>query len=77
MERKKWIGEERFLQALNFCMLLPGPEAMQLATYCGWALHGTRGGIVAGTLFVLPAAVLLWALEPAVGAGEAPLSVVG
>ena len=63
VERKKWIGEQRFLHALNYCMLLPGPEATQLATYCGWLLHGTRGGIVAGVLFVLPSAVLLWALS--------------
>lgn len=63
VEKKRWIGEQRFLHALNFCMLLPGPEATQLATYCGWLLHGTRGGIVAGVLFVMPAAVLLWALS--------------
>jgi chromate transporter len=63
VDRKKWIGEERFLHALNFCMLLPGPEATQLATYCGWLLHGTWGGIVAGALFFLPSAVLLWALS--------------
>jgi chromate transporter len=63
VDRKKWIGEDRFLHALNFCMLLPGPEATQLATYCGWLLHGTRGGIVAGVLFVLPGAVVLWALS--------------
>ena len=63
VERKKWIGEDRFLHALNYCMLLPGPEATQLATYCGWLLHGTWGGIAAGVLFVLPAAVLLWALS--------------
>ncbi|HUR58663.1 MAG TPA: chromate efflux transporter [Opitutaceae bacterium] len=63
VDRKKWIGEERFLHALNYCMLLPGPEATQLATYCGWLLHGTRGGIVAGVLFVLPSAFLLWALS--------------
>jgi chromate transporter len=63
VERKKWIDEERFLHALNYCMLLPGPEATQLATYCGWLLHGTWGGIVAGALFFLPAAVLLWALS--------------
>jgi chromate transporter len=63
VDRKKWIGEDRFLHALNFCMLLPGPEATQLATYCGWLLHGTRGGIVAGVLFVLPGALLLWALS--------------
>ena len=63
VEKKKWIGEERFLHALNFCMLLPGPEATQLATYCGWLLHGRRGGLVAGVLFVLPSALLLWALS--------------
>ncbi len=63
VERRKWIGEARFLHALNYCMLLPGPEATQLATYCGWLLHGTWGGIVAGVLFVLPSAVLLWALS--------------
>lgn len=63
VERKKWIGQERFLHALNFCMLLPGPEAQQLATYCGWLLHRTWGGIVAGTLFVLPSALLLWGLS--------------
>jgi hypothetical protein len=54
VEEKRWISEERFLHALNYCMLLPGPEAMQLATYVGWLLHGTRGGLVAGMLFVLP-----------------------
>lgn len=63
VERRRWISDNRFLHALNFCMLLPGPEAQQLATYCGWLLHGTRGGIVAGALFVLPSAVLLWALS--------------
>ena len=63
VERKKWVGQERFLHALNYCMLLPGPEAQQLATYCGWLLHGVRGGIVAGGLFVLPSAVLLWGLS--------------
>src|SRR2546430_13862886 len=63
VEEKKWIGEERFLHALNFCMLLPGPEATQLATYCGWLLHRTWGGIVAGALFVLPAAFLLRGLS--------------
>ncbi len=63
VERKKWISEARFLHALNYCMLLPGPEAQQLATYVGWLLHKTRGGIVAGTLFVLPSAFILWALS--------------
>jgi chromate transporter len=63
VERRKWIGEQRFLHALNYCMLLPGPEATQLATYCGWLLHRTWGGIAAGVLFVLPAVFLLWALS--------------
>ena len=54
VEEKKWIGEERFLHALNYCMLLPGPEAQQLAAYLGWLLHKTKGGLVAGCLFVLP-----------------------
>ncbi len=61
VEKRRWISEERFLHALNFCMLLPGPEATQLATYCGWLLHRTWGGIVAGVLFVLPGALVLWA----------------
>jgi chromate transporter len=63
VERRGWIGEKVFLHALNFCMLLPGPEATQLAIYCGWRLHGFRGGLAAGILFVLPAALLLWALS--------------
>ncbi len=63
VEKRRWISEGRFLHALNFCMLLPGPEAQQLATYSGWLLHGTRGGVAAGVLFVLPSAVILWALS--------------
>lgn len=59
VDKRRWIDEASFLRALNVCMLLPGPEAMQLATWIGWRLHGTRGGLVAGALFVLPAAVLL------------------
>ncbi len=62
VEEKKWLDETRFLHALNYCMLLPGPEAMQLATYAGWLLHGVRGGLIAGLLFVLPGAVLITAL---------------
>jgi len=62
VERKKWISESRFLHALNFCMLLPGPEAHQLAIYIGWLLHKIRGGVIAGTLFVLPASIFLWSL---------------
>lgn len=63
VEEKRWIGEHRFLHALNYCMVLPGPEAQQLATYIGWLMHKTRGGIVAGTLFVLPGAVSIMALS--------------
>jgi len=63
VEKRRWIGEQRFLHALNYCMMLPGPEATQLATYAGWLLHRTWGGIVAGTLFVLPSAIILWALS--------------
>jgi chromate transporter len=63
VEEKRWVSEERFLTGLNFCMLLPGPEAQQLATYIGWLLHGVRGGIVAGTLFVVPGLCVLLALS--------------
>lgn len=63
VEEKRWIGETRFLHALNYCMLLPGPEAHQLAIYIGWLLHRTRGGIVAGTLFVLPGLISLGILS--------------
>jgi chromate transporter len=63
VERRKWISESRFLHALNYCMLLPGPEATQLATYVGWLLHRTWGGIVAGGLFVLPSIFILWTLS--------------
>jgi chromate transporter len=59
VERRRWISERRFLHALNYCMLLPGPEAQQLATYIGWLMHGIRGGLVAGGLFVLPSLALL------------------
>ena len=62
VERKRWISEKRFLHALNYCMLLPGPEATQLATYIGWMMHRTWGGMIAGTLFVLPSFVILAAL---------------
>jgi chromate transporter len=63
VDEKRWIGQRRFLHALNYCTLLPGPEAQQLATYVGWLLHGTRGGLVAGGLFVLPGVVALLALS--------------
>ncbi|MGD9509642.1 MAG: chromate efflux transporter [Geminicoccaceae bacterium] len=63
VEEKRWIGEARFLHALNYCMLLPGPEAQQLAIYIGWLLHRTRGGLVAGILFVLPGFAAIMALS--------------
>jgi chromate transporter len=63
VDERKWLSEERFLHALNFCMLLPGPEAMQLATYAGWRLHGLAGGLAAGLLFVLPGALVVLALS--------------
>jgi chromate transporter len=63
VERRRWISERRFLHALNYCMLLPGPEAQQLATYIGWLMHRTRGGIAAGALFVLPSLAILIALS--------------
>ena len=63
VERRRWISEQRFLHALNYCMLLPGPEATQLAVYIGWLLHRTPGGIAAGLLFILPSLVLLIALS--------------
>lgn len=63
VDEKRWIGEQRFLHALNYCMLLPGPEAQQLATYIGWLMHRTKGGIVAGVLFVIPGAVAIMALS--------------
>jgi len=59
VERRRWISEHRFLHALNYCMLLPGPEAQQLATYLGWLMHRTWGGVLAGALFVLPSLFLL------------------
>ena len=63
VEKKRWIDNARFLHALNFCMLLPGPEAQQLAIYIGWLLHKTRGGVIAGALFVVPSIFILWALS--------------
>jgi chromate transporter len=62
VDKKQWLSERQYLNALSFCMLLPGPEAMQLATYVGWRLHGTIGGLVAGLLFVLPGAAVVLAL---------------
>ncbi|MCW4461319.1 chromate efflux transporter [Sphingomonas sp. BT-65] len=63
VDEKRWIGEQRFLHALNFCMLLPGPEAQQLATYIGWLLHKRLGGLIAGGLFILPGALAIMALS--------------
>lgn len=63
VERRRWVGHDTFLHALQFCMVLPGPEAQQLAVYLGWWMHGTRGGLIAGTLFVAPAAVILLGLS--------------
>jgi chromate transporter len=62
VDKKKWLTEQQFLNALSFCMLLPGPEAMQLATYSGWRLHGTIGGLIAGLLFVMPGAIMVFLL---------------
>ena len=74
VERRRWISERRFLHALNYCMLLPGPEAQQLATYIGWLMHRTPGGVVAGTLFVLPSLLLLIGLSWVyISFGETPL----
>src|SRR5688500_20244972 len=63
VDEKRWIGQRRFLHALNYCMLLPGPEAQQLAIYTGWLLNGTRGGMIAGSLFVLPGVIALLVLS--------------
>jgi chromate transporter len=65
VEERNWIGEARFLNALNYCMLLPGPEAQQLATYIGWLMHGVRGGLIAGILFILPGALVIMGLSVA------------
>jgi chromate transporter len=77
VEQRKWLGEQRFLHALNFCVLLPGPEAQQLATYIGWLLHRTPGALVAGISFVLPSAVLLFGLSWAYAAWGATAIVRG
>lgn len=63
VERRRWISERRFLRALNYCMLLPGPEAQQLTTYIGWLMHRTWGGVIAGVLFALPSLFILIALS--------------
>ena len=63
VERKRWVSEKQYLRTLNFCMLLPGPEAQQVATYIGWRLHGTLGGVVAGSFFVIPSIFVLLLLS--------------
>lgn len=63
VEKKRWVSERQYLRTLNFCMLLPGPEAQQVATYIGWRLHGVLGGIVAGSFFVIPSIFVLWLLS--------------
>jgi chromate transporter len=63
VEKKRWVSEGQYLRTLNFCMLLPGPEAQQVATYIGWRLHGTLGGLVAGSFFVIPSVFVLWLLS--------------
>ncbi|MFN4129816.1 MAG: chromate efflux transporter [Paracoccaceae bacterium] len=74
VDERKWLTEKEYLSALSFCMLLPGPEAMQLATWAGWRLHGTVGGLIAGGLFVLPGALVVLALSMAYAAwGDLPL----
>lgn len=74
VERRRWISERRFLHALNYCMLLPGPEAQQLATYIGWLMHRTWGGVIAGALFVLPSLFILIALSWVyIAFGEVPV----
>lgn len=75
VDERKWLGEQQYLAALNFCMLLPGPEAMQLATYVGWRLHGLRGGLAAGLLFLMPGAVLVFGLALVyANVGQLPLA---
>jgi chromate transporter len=77
VEERKWIDESRFLHALNFCVLLPGPEATKLATYIGWLLHGRRGGLAAGILFVLPGALVMLALSVLYALGRGIPAVEG
>ena len=74
VEEKKWLSEQQFLHALNFCMLLPGPEAMQLATYAGWLMHGVRGGLIAGLLFIVPGLIMMLGVSAIyVAYGNVPL----
>lgn len=74
VERRRWLTEDQFLRALSLCMLLPGPEAMQLATYAGWRIRGVFGGLLAGLLFVVPGALVIFALAFAyISYGQVPL----
>jgi chromate transporter len=76
VERRRWLSERRYLHALNYCMLLPGPEATQLATYLGWLMHGVPGGLIAGGLFLLPSVLVLTLLSSVyVHWGQLPLLV--
>jgi chromate transporter len=77
VDEKKWVEEQRFLHALNFCMLLPGPEAQKLATYIGWLLHGVRGGLVSGILFVLPGAFVMLGLSLLYALGRGVAAIDG
>jgi chromate transporter len=77
VDEKKWVEEQRFLHALNFCMLLPGPEAQKLATYIGWLLHGVRGGLVSGILFVLPGALVMLGLSLLYALGRGVAAIDG
>src|SRR4051794_4901534 len=77
VDEKRWIGQQRFLHALNYCMLLPGPEAQQLAVYIGWLLNGTTGGLIAGVLFVLPGLVALLGLSAIYVAYGTTSAVIG
>ncbi len=77
IDEKKWIDEARFLHALNYCMLLPGPEATKLATYIGWLLHGVRGGLAAGILFVLPGALFMLGLSLLYALGQGVPAIDG
>src|SRR5665213_1688846 len=77
VDEKKWIEEQRFLHALNFCMLLPGPEATKLATYIGWLMYGVRGGLVSGILFVLPGAFVMLGLSLLYALGQGVPAIDG
>src|SRR5204863_6376596 len=77
VERRRWISEKRFLHALNYCMVLPGPEAQQLATYIGWLMHRTWGGLVAGGFFVLPSVFVLLGLSYVYAAYGHVMAVTG